>query len=75
MTQAVNPSTLSRRARRNRWLPRIGEPTFARVPAAGLDALVDRWQLEGPQTWEERKWRRIENGRPFSNSAPGRLQA
>ena len=40
-----------------------------------LAPLVDGWSLEGPQTWEQRKWRRIENSRPFSNSAPGRLQA
>ena len=26
------------------------------------------WALEGPETWEDRKKRKIERSRPFSNS-------
>lgn len=62
-------AALPLRLRRNRWLPRSAEPAFARVPAAELDALVERWPLEGPQTWEERKWRRIEENRPLARRA------
>jgi hypothetical protein len=29
---------------------------------------VDGWALQGPQTWEQRKWRRIERNRPFASS-------
>jgi len=68
-------ATLPARLRRGRWLLGQSGPQFVRLPRAELAALVDGWPLEGPQTWEQRKWRRIENSRPFSNSAPGRLQA
>jgi hypothetical protein len=62
-------AALPARWRRNRWLPRSAEPTFARAPAAELDDLVERWPLEGPQTWEERKWQRIEDNRPLARAA------
>lgn len=68
-------AALPARLRRGRWLLGQTGPQFVRLPRAELAPLVDGWPLEGPQTWEQRKWRRIENGRPFSNSAPGRLQA
>lgn len=68
-------ATLPGRLRRGRWFIGASGPQFVRVPRAELATLVDGWPLEGPQTWEQRKWRRIENSRPFSNSAPGRLQA
>lgn len=63
------------RLRRNRWLPHSAEPVFARVPAAELDGLVDGWLLEGPQSWEERKWLRIERSRPLANLAEQRKRA
>jgi hypothetical protein len=37
-----------------------------RVPRAELDAVIAGWPLEGPQTWDERKWARIEQLRPFA---------
>jgi hypothetical protein len=60
--QAPLPSRL----RRGRWFLRSAEPAFARVAAADLDAIVDAWPMEGPQTWEQRKWRRIEARRPLA---------
>lgn len=68
-------AALPARLRRGRWLLRSAEPAYARVPRAELAGLLDGWPLDGPQTWEQRKWRRIENSRPFSNSAPGQLRA
>jgi hypothetical protein len=68
-------ASLPLRLRRGRWFLRAAGPDFARVPKIELAPLVEKWPLHGPQTWEQRKWRRIENSRPFSNSAPGRLQA
>lgn len=65
------------RLRRGRFLG-LGGADFMRVPRADLAALIERWPLEGPQTWEQRKWRRIERSRPFSSTRPGqdsRLQA
>lgn len=39
---------------------------YQRLPKAELGALLDDWPLEGPQTWEERKWQRIGRSRPFA---------
>jgi len=55
------------RLRRSRWLLGLTTPVFTRVPRADLAALIERWPLQGPQTWEQRKWRRIERSRPFSS--------
>lgn len=58
---------LPMRLRRGRWWLRLSSgPAFARLPRAELAPLVEHWPLEGPQTWEQRKWRRIERSRPFS---------
>jgi len=57
---------LPRRWGRGRWLSRLSQPAYARVPRTELAALIERWPLQGPQTWEERKWRRIERARPFA---------
>jgi hypothetical protein len=54
------------RLRRARWWLGGGSRGFMRVPRDDLSALIARWPLQGPQTWEERKWRRIERMRPFA---------
>lgn len=68
-------AALPARLRRGRWMLRAAGPSFARLPRVELAPLIETWPLEGPQTWEQRKWRRIENSRPFAHSAPGRLRA
>jgi hypothetical protein len=68
-------ASLPLRLRRGRWLLRVAGPEFARLPRVELAPLLEKWPLEGPQTWEQRKWRRIENSRPFASTAPGRLRA
>ena len=69
-------ATLPMRLRRGRWLLGFAPPSFARVPRAELAALVERWPAEGPQTWEQRKWQRIERNRPFAPAADeSRLRA
>jgi hypothetical protein len=30
-----------------------------RVPRSEVAAAIEQWPLEGPQTWEQRKWDRI----------------
>ena len=47
------------------WRSDSATRAFRRVTGNELAASVERWQLEGPQTWEERKNRRIERSRPF----------
>jgi len=44
----------------------LTSPVYTRVPRAELAALIERWPMQGPQTWEQRKWRRIERSRPFA---------
>jgi hypothetical protein len=68
-------ASLPLRLRRGRWLLRAGGPEFSRLPRAEMAALIEKWPMEGPQTWEQRKWRRIENSRPFASTGPGRLRA
>ena len=34
-----------------------------RVPRAEVSGAIDQWPLEGPQTWEQRKWDRIQKSR------------
>ena len=68
-------AALPGRLRKGRWLLRQAGPEFMRLPRVELSPLMEKWPLEGPQTWEQRKWRRIEDARPFSNSAPGGLRA
>jgi hypothetical protein len=68
-------AALPPRLRRGRWFLPAGAPLYARVPRAELATLIEHWPLQGPQTWEQRKWRRIENSRPFGSTGPGRLQA
>jgi len=57
------------RLRRGRWLLGLTHPVYTRVPRAELAALLERWPLQGPQTWDQRKWRRIERSRPFGAPA------
>ncbi|WP_353093879.1 hypothetical protein [Methylibium sp.] len=55
-------------------------PRFGRVPRADLDALVDQWLIEGPCSWDERRWQRFERSVPFAHidtrrdTTPSRLQ-
>jgi len=56
------------RLRRSRWFLGLTHPVFTRVPRAELAPLIERWPLQGPQTWEQRKWRRIERSRPFARA-------
>jgi hypothetical protein len=63
-------ATLPTRLRRSLWLLRPGTPSYARLPRAELAARIEQWPLEGPQTWEQRKWMRIALGRPFAGLTP-----
>ncbi len=65
-----NKATLPGRLRRSLWLLRPGAPAFARVPRSELASRIEQWPLEGPQTWEQRKWMRIASSRPFAGLNP-----
>lgn len=68
-------ASLPSRLRRGLWLFRPSAPAFTRVPRSELASRVDTWPLTGPQTWEQRKWMRIAQSRPFANTTqPGELE-
>ena len=66
---------LPMRLRRGRWFLGLQGPLYARLPRAELAGLIERWPLQGPQTWEQRKWRRIDRSRPFAPVDDDRLRA
>ena len=41
------------------WLLRRHRPAHLRLPTAELAPLIEQWPLQGPQTWEQRKWAQI----------------
>jgi voltage-gated potassium channel Kch len=54
---------LPRALRPGLWPLRRQRPGYGRVPSAELTPQIERWPIEGPQSWEQRKWARIEAGR------------
>ncbi|MGA0612658.1 hypothetical protein [Caldimonas sp. KR1-144] len=51
------------------WLQR--RVRFARLTRAELSPWLERWSLQGPQSWDQRRWQRIERNRPFASSGHG----
>ena len=62
---AATSATLPWRLRLGPWRGDANKRAFRRVRRDELAGCVERWRLEGPQTWEDRKRRRIERSRPF----------
>ena len=67
-------ASLPARLRRSLWLLRPSAPAYSRLPRAELASRVEQWPLEGPQTWEQRKWMRIALSRPFAGLSPSVTQ-
>jgi len=61
----VNAShaALPRRLRPGLWMLWRQRPGYMRLPRAELASTIEHWPLEGPQTWEQRKWERIARSR------------
>ena len=70
---AESQARLPPRLRRGRIFKR--EPLYAHATRDEMDPAVERWPLEGPQTWEQRKWNRIEARRPFAPLVQERRRA
>jgi hypothetical protein len=45
-------------------------PAYARLAHEELAPLIEQWPLEGPQTWEQRKWERIVRSRQIGQVQP-----
>ena len=64
---------LPRKLRSGLWpLTRRTLPDFVRLPRSELAPYIGKWPLEGPQTWEQRKWSRIVRERPLGPLDPGK---
>ena len=67
-------ASLPGRLRRGLWLM-WATPSYRRLPRTELSSTMDKWPLVGPETWEQRKWRRIERSRPFGAATSSALTA
>ena len=70
---AASHAPLPRALRPGLWLLRRHRPGYLRLPSAEIAPLIDRWPLEGPQTWDQRKWAHIAANRslpPAKNRTP-----
>jgi hypothetical protein len=56
------------RLRFNAWRGDAKTRAFRRLDSDQMAGSMSSWRLEGPQTWDERKHRRIERTRPFGHS-------
>jgi hypothetical protein len=56
------------RLRLGAWREEANGRAFRRLAREELAACIEQWKLEGPQTWEDRKRRRIERSRPFGHT-------
>lgn len=54
------------------WLLRRHKPGYHRLPLSELSGVIEQWPLEGPGTWEQRKWARIAASRPLAQQQPAR---
>ncbi len=54
---------LPRRLLPGAWSLRRQPPGWARLPWADLSGVIEQWPLEGPHSWEQRKWAQIERNR------------
>lgn len=63
---------LPRRLLRGVWLLRRQQPGFVRLPHGELAGVIEQWPLDGPQSWEQRKWAHIVRNRllPSARAVP-----
>lgn len=59
---------LPRALRPGLWLLRRHRPGYLRLPSSEIAPLIEQWPLEGPQTWEQRKWARIAASRSLPSA-------
>lgn len=53
------------------WLLRRNEPGYARLPRNELAGVIEQWPLDGPQSWEQRKWAQIARNQMLPPAADG----
>ena len=60
------------RLRLGAWPGAASGRAYRRLDRTELDGCIANWALEGPETWEDRKKRRIQRGRPFGFASQAR---
>ncbi len=45
------------------------QPRYMRLPHSELGGVIEQWPLEGPQSWEQRKWANIVRSRLLPHAA------
>ena len=65
---AAHDAVLPWRLRFGSWRGEANNQAYRRLSRDELAACIERWTPEGPQTWEDRKRRRIERSRPFGHA-------
>lgn len=53
-----------------RWWSRLWGLSYGRLPRQSVIQTIDTWSMEGPQTWEQRKWACISKNQPFASFRP-----
>lgn len=53
------------------WMLRRQQPAYMRLPHDQLSSVIDQWPLEGPHSWEQRKWARIVRNQLLPPAATG----
>lgn len=66
---ALRDAHLPPSCRRGSWFLLHRVPQYVRLAREELAPLVEQWHIEGPYTWDQRRWQRIENDRPFGPSS------
>jgi hypothetical protein len=56
------------RLRLGAWPGSSPARAYRRLERSEIESCVANWALEGPETWEDRKKRRIDRNRPFGHS-------
>jgi hypothetical protein len=65
-----NTAPLPLKSLAGRWWWRPKGPSYSRMSSKAMLAALENWPVEGPQTWEQRKWASIAKNQPFANFGP-----
>lgn len=68
-------ASLPRRLRPGLWFLGSRRPGYMHMPRAEVSGAIDQWPLEGPQTWEQRKWDRIQKSRLLAPLDPSQRRS
>ncbi len=69
---AAASASMPWRLRLGTWPASPPGRAFRRLERSELEGSIANWALEGPETWEDRKKRRLERSRPFGFSSQAR---